>query len=431
MRLPALLALLGVLLLAACDTSVVRHPLGTTPDAGTPPAPKILTQSIPNALLGEQYGVALESSGGAPPLRWKILSATAGVTWLSLTPDAGVLEGTAPRAPDAGSLTLQLTDALARSDQATLSLAVLECNAGDSRPCAVSSGVVCLLGAQTCANGVLTGCNAGTQSTSADQCGATCESCSLQGGDTCVGGRCVCGPSDAGCDASESCCGGACADLSADLHNCKLCGNDCLDPSRLPPNADAGCGAEDCAYACDAPLTDCDGDLNRGSAGNGCETNLSTGVVVGATVLKCGSCTNNCTAPNTDWSCNNGTCQISSCQGTFRDCTGGTSDGCETNIANNDNNCGACGHVCRNDIPANTNVADAGCAGTTCKVTSCEGTFADCDGSLANGCEVDTDSNANNCGFCGHVCPSTAPSCQNGGCCKITCSGSPPVCSCN
>jgi hypothetical protein len=72
-------------------------------------------------------------------------------------------------------------------------------------------------------------------------------------------------------------------------------------------------------------------------------------------------------------------------------------------------NCGTCGHKC--SAPGG---ATATCTAGVCGLTCASGT-ADCDGNAANGCEVMTASDANNCGACNHVCGG-AVACSSGMC---------------
>jgi hypothetical protein len=80
------------------------------------------------------------------------------------------------------------------------------------------------------------------------------------------------------------------------------------------------------------------------------------------------------------------------------------------------NNCGACGHVC--PTPAH---AVATCAGGQCGFV-CNSGFADCNGNPADGCETNLSTDVNHCGSCATVCSANngAPSCVNGTC-QITC----------
>jgi hypothetical protein len=63
-------------------------------------------------------------------------------------------------------------------------------------------------------------------------------------------------------------------------------------------------------------------------------------------------------------------------------------------------NCGACGNVC----PAAAANQTAACAAGSCSLV-CNAGFVNCDGQAANGCESDPQTDPNNCGSCGVVCP--------------------------
>src|SRR5262249_55771873 len=77
------------------------------------------------------------------------------------------------------------------------------------------------------------------------------------------------------------------------------------------------------------------------------------------------------------------------CSDGYADCNSNGCDGCEVNIESDSNNCGGCGTICS--------------AGDTCQSGAC----APCSSNLQ------TDSN--NCGACGNVC-SAGDTCQNGAC---------------
>jgi hypothetical protein len=100
-------------------------------------------------------------------------------------------------------------------------------------------------------------------------------------------------------------------------------------------------------------------------------------------------------------SCDGGPC---GCVGGFDDCDGNGDNGCESDLASDEKNCGACGNACDHGT----------CVGGAC---SCAAGFADCDGDPTNGCEADTDTDASNCGACQHDCAGAACAagvCQTG-----------------
>jgi len=72
------------------------------------------------------------------------------------------------------------------------------------------------------------------------------------------------------------------------------------------------------------------------------------------------------------------------------------------------NNCGSCGYIC----PSRAN-AQATCSSGTCSYT-CNSGYGNCDNNWVNGCEINLNTNQNNCGSCGNICPSGT--CQNGQC---------------
>jgi hypothetical protein len=73
------------------------------------------------------------------------------------------------------------------------------------------------------------------------------------------------------------------------------------------------------------------------------------------------------------------------------------------------NNCGSCGNVCAvaNGIP--------GCVNGHCVIVSCIGGFGDCNGNVSDGCETNLNIDQNNCGTCRHVCP-PGQTCKGGVC---------------
>jgi hypothetical protein len=80
-----------------------------------------------------------------------------------------------------------------------------------------------------------------------------------------------------------------------------------------------------------------------------------------------------------------------------------------TNLSSDINNCGTCGNKC-----AAPN-ATAACTNGGCVIVACNSGFANCNGQFADGCEVNTNSDINNCGTCGNKC-AAGRSCVSGVC---------------
>jgi len=229
-------------------------------------------------------------------------------------------------------------------------------------------------------------------------------------GNTCCDGRCVdttsdaqsCGACGNVCTEGSACCAGRCVGTGSDARNCGRCGNVC----NLP-GAASQCTAGMCRVStCDPGRADCDG-----NGANGCEVSLD------ADANHCGACGQACTAgAGATARCAEGRCRLE-CGSGFGDCDGVASNGCESPLAADPANCGACGAVC----PAGPN-AVARCAGGVC-TQGCGAGFGDCDGSASNGCEVSLDTDARNCGACGVFCttPNATPACRAGRCAVGTC----------
>ncbi|MCC6876707.1 MAG: hypothetical protein IT378_20560 [Sandaracinaceae bacterium] len=183
-------------------------------------------------------------------------------------------------------------------------------------------------------------------------------------------------------------------DVSAfgELQHCRECRNAC-DPLRADTCITQGC---DCST--DASAGQCaTGNL---CCGDGCVDPL-------VDERNCGGCR---TSDNRNQcgdmeECNGGQCRCGGTTGnpTEEACTGATPDCCGnsfcTNLATDPLNCGACGDPC--DL-ANVNVHS--CAGRTCGIVSCDTTFFDCNTIPGDGCEINLDSDVNNCGACNVRC---------------------------
>lgn len=269
--------------------------------------------------------------------------------------------------------------------------------------------LVCLDGKGNCDGDPSNGCEANLK-TEADHCGACDMRCNVPHATAlCSGGKCqveACTPPFADCDGDPS--NGCETNTSADGKNCGACGTTCVDINGTP-----ACGDSKCQIICAPGYADCDDDRS-----NGCEKRTDNDV------NNCGTCGKICSAGNgTPW-CNMGKCGVSSCPAGFGDCNGDPADGCEVNLANDVNNCKSCGALC---VAAN---GTAKCSASSCAIASCDASHADCTGGYADGCETSIATDANNCGACGMACTiaNGTSQCQNRVCKVKTCT--PPWADC-
>ena len=172
-------------------------------------------------------------------------------------------------------------------------------------------------------------------------------------------------------------------DLSSEPANCGACGNAC--PGGMV------CSGGTCTSECTAPETNCSGSC----------------VVVGEHRAHCTGCDSPCPAwANGIETCSGGVCG-GTCNAGFSDCDGAPSNGCEADLSM-DGSCGGCGVTC---TLAN---ATATCSAGGCAITACDSGFDDCDGDPSNGCEVMLGTTAH-CGACGDACAG-AEACLSGSC---------------
>jgi hypothetical protein len=206
------------------------------------------------------------------------------------------------------------------------------------------------------------------------------------------------------CNPGFAACGGnGCViNLETDAQNCGMCGRVCPQS----PHATPTCSAGHCGVTCLTGFKDCDG-----SASNGCETNVEIDD------QNCGSCGNMCTSANGAPKCTAGSCGIASCDPGFKDCNNTPVDGCETDIETDPNNCGACASPCA------LAHATSNCTGGNCAVTMCSVGYRDCNGMAADGCEVDIDTDPMHCGSCTSPCnlANAVPNCAGRVCGIATC----------
>jgi hypothetical protein len=212
------------------------------------------------------------------------------------------------------------------------------------------------------------------------------------------GGTYSCGTSCGGM--TPNYCAGTmvCTNLQTDPNNCKACGNIC------PTTADgsATCTAGVCGTTCATGYHLC---------GALCLSNSS----VSSCGSSCSACSN---VVNGTPGCNGTSCDIGSCNSGYVNCSGVVSDGCNVDTQTDPNNCNGCKNVC--SVPN----ATAACTNGTCAIGSCNAGYQDCNHSASDGCEIDTQTDSNNCGTCGHAC-SGGETCSGGSC---ACGGGTTLC---
>jgi len=263
----------------------------------------------------------------------------------------------------------------------------------------------------------------------ASNCGRLGEACFVaHGTPACSAGICeivACEDGWADCDGEART--GCETDVRGGVENCGGCGRACRPPHGLGICAEGACELA----ACDRGWSDCDG-----LVGNGCETRTGHSPEdCGACGIACapglfcvdGACELHCELPWTPCdpacvdlrsdpdhcgrcgracrlvhaataACEAGACAVASCEAGWGDCDGHGSNGCETDLLRDPAHCGRCGNACVLDH------ATAACRGGACTIAACDPGWEDCDGDRSNGCEVDLQTDAENCGACGRAC---------------------------
>ncbi len=149
------------------------------------------------------------------------------------------------------------------------------------------------------------------------------------------------------------------------------------------------------------------------AAGNGCEIDVL------GDPANCGVCDLACQYQHAAALCNQGACEMGPCDTGYTDCNEQTADGCEIRTADDPENCGGCGTSC---VLPN---ATAGCQEGLCVVAQCDALRDDCDLQAENGCETDVSADTANCGACDNACePAHAfAACIQGDCVLDGCQG--------
>ncbi|AKV00197.1 Tryptophan synthase alpha chain [Labilithrix luteola] len=218
----------------------------------------------------------------------------------------------------------------------------------------------------------------------AENCGACGNVCPA--GQRCINGKCGCASGMLDC--------GRCVNPRFDDSHCGACGNRCTTPvpacSPMPSQTFYGCKNSECGkLKCNSGFSDCNGDLGKGCASDGCEVDTSKDP------NNCGGCGIAC-GPDQD--CRDDgvgpQCLDKCSKSGLTQCRKGCKD-----LLNDKSNCGACNFFC---LPARAN-QDSFCSKGICE-TACLPGFADCNGDPNDGCETDLTRHPAHCGACGHEC---------------------------
>lgn len=242
-----------------------------------------------------------------------------------------------------------------------------------------------------------------------ENCGACGNKCAP--GQACVFGTCGCPSGLTACGPGQ-CSDAQCADTKTDFFNCGTCGNVC---NVRPPDLDLkehmdwGCAEGSCGVVCASDWSECDHDLE-----NGCETNITT-------VENCGACGKACKATE---ACIEKRCV---CDPTKTNCCENDQvvcDGACVALKSNPDNCGECGHKCPGaPVDGGDGNVQVTCVQGKCGY-ACEPGYADCNQDLSDGCESWLRFDANNCGACGNACAPGQP-CVEGACATEPCDAGP------
>ncbi|AKU95329.1 Tryptophan synthase alpha chain [Labilithrix luteola] len=256
---------------------------------------------------------------------------------------------------------------------------------------------------------------------SPDNCGACGDKCAQ--GENCIfdystyTGHCGCAPPLLDCSN-----GARCTDPRNDDANCGACGNVCRPPAgkTAPPKSHFGCSKSECGHLkCDeaAPFyrfADCNKDLESGPTSDGCEVDI-----LAPNDDHCGACNNKCKDGQH--------CFFDRMSGPICECPTGQrfceERGTCIDTSSDPKNCGGCNVVCPG--PTNPAVQHGGptCRSGQCGI-ECEEGFADCNGDINDGCEVELRVDPKNCGGCGVICDGVAlQPCVGGKCAVEPCGG--------
>jgi len=225
-----------------------------------------------------------------------------------------------------------------------------------------------------------------------DGCGNMCGTCGKNM--ICKNGKCACDERYADCDRDQK--NGCETNISDNVNDCGGCGNRCIPNSYC---ADFKC-------YCIKGFGNCDNNPS-----NGCETYLFEEMACGT------DCNNRIKCSDTNGTrpyCDEGVCRLE-CNKGYADCNAkeGSSDGCEVDL----NSLNSCGTNCNNIVKCpSDNGSNPYCDNGICRLY-CNDGFADCNAApgVSDGCETDIMNDVNNCGGCSRIC-NNEPGCESHQC---------------
>ncbi|MEW6433740.1 MAG: MopE-related protein [Myxococcota bacterium] len=257
----------------------------------------------------------------------------------------------------------------------------------------------CRRSAAACANGAPQQCTPGTPATE------------------------VCNDKDDDCDGTTD--NGF--DKQTDVQHCGGCNTVCAFPHAVPTCVAGVCGIERCqpgwsnadgvtANGCEYPCTPSDTGIEEcNGVDDDCDGLTDEDFTLASDPNNCGQCNLVCMVPGgsvATYRCVAGVCGVGTCAPGRGNCNQQYADGCEVDTTTDVQHCGGCA------MPCTTPNATPLCAAGACGIATCNPGFADCNGQVPDGCEVNTTTSATHCGACNNTCsfPNATPACTLGAC---------------